>query len=212
MDIIVKKILSRIYGNRRGWCFTPKNFLDLGIRPTIDSALSRLTEKGTIRRLARGLYDYPQKHSQIGLLSPQPIAIAKAIASRDASRFQPSGAYAAHILGLTDQVPAQIVFLTDGKDRRIVIGKQEIWLKNTTPRNMSTAGQISGSVFYAFRHLGKNEINDTHVNHLRKALSASDKKRILLDKAIAPIWMHIFIERIAKENNGAQEDIFPKKD
>jgi len=203
MDIIVKKILNRIYGKGRGWCFTPKIFLDLGHRPTIDSALSRLTEKGTIRRLARGLYDYPKKHPKIGLLSPEPMAVAKAIASRDATRFQPSGAYAAHVLGLTDQIPARIIFLTDGKDRKVLIGKQEIWLKNTTPGNISTADHISGLVFHAFRYIGKRGINYTHINHLRKALSVSEKRRILLDKAVAPTWMHILIERIIKENQDA---------
>jgi len=66
------------------------------------------------------------------------------------------------------------------------------------------AGQISGSVFQALKHIGKNGIDDSHINHLRKALSEMDKKRILKDKAVAPIWMHTFIDIIIKENQDAR--------
>ncbi len=37
-----------------------------------------------------------------------------ASAGRDRVRLQPSGAYAANLLGLSEQVPAKVVFLTDG--------------------------------------------------------------------------------------------------
>jgi len=89
----------------------------------VGMVLTRLVRTGYIRQLARGLYDYPVKHPQMGDLAPSVDRIAKALAGRDASRLQPSGAYAANLLGLSDQVPMKIVFLTDGIAKRIVLGK-----------------------------------------------------------------------------------------
>ncbi len=59
-----KQALARIYGNGRGWAFSQKDFADLGSRKAIDMALMRLTDRGTIRRVIRGIYDYP-RHSDL---------------------------------------------------------------------------------------------------------------------------------------------------
>src|SRR5213595_832658 len=130
------RILDVIYGRGRGSVFVPADFLDLGSRQAVDIALHRLAQKGTIRRLARGVYDFPKEHPVLGLLSPSADAVAKALAGRDRTRLQPSGAYAANILGLSEQVPAKTVFLTDGPSRTVKIGPTTIQLRRTTPRNM----------------------------------------------------------------------------
>jgi len=194
-----KQVIRRIYGKRRGWCFTPKVFGDLGSAEAVRIALFRLARKGIIRRLGRGLYDYPKKHPTLGCLSPDPVEIARALSARDATRLQPSGAYAANLLGLSDQVPAKVVFLTDGRARRVRIGRQEIVLKNTTPRNMAPAGRISGTVIQALRHIGQKQLSEAHIGHLRKILALQDKKRLTKDKVYAPAWMHPFIDAIVRQ-------------
>ena len=98
----------------------------------MDKALSRLTARGVIRRLARGLYEYPREHPELGTLSPDLEKVAKALAGKHRIRLQPAGAYAANLLGLSEQVPAKIVFLTDGPSRTVKIGRQEIHLRRTT--------------------------------------------------------------------------------
>ena len=123
---IEKTLLKRIRGSGSGSVFVPSQFLDLGTQAAIDKALSRLTANGTIRRFTRGVYDYPKTHPKIGLLSPAPDAVAKAIAGRDHTTLQPTGAYTANLLGLFEQVPARIVYLTDGPSRGIRIGKMTI--------------------------------------------------------------------------------------
>ncbi len=197
MKSIEKRMVNRIYGKGRGWCFTPRSFLDIGGRSAIDPALSRLAKKGTIRRLARGLYDYPRKHPKIGLLAPNPSAVARALTNRDSARLQPSGAYAANLLGLSEQVPAKIVFLTEGPTRTVKIGAQEILLKNTTPRNMAVAGRPSGTVIQALRHVGESHVSEDHATRLRKALSQEERRQLKRDKGHAPGWMHPIIDRIA---------------
>ena len=102
-----------------------------------------------------GLYDYPRQHPKLGELAPTPEQIAQALAGKEASRIQPSGAYAANLLGLTEQVPAQAIFLTDATTGRVRVGRQEIILNQTTPKNMATAGRVSGLVIQALRYLGK---------------------------------------------------------
>jgi hypothetical protein len=199
MISIDSKILNRIYGYGKGSVFTPGDFLDLASRQAVDLALHRLVKKDAVRRLARGLYDYPRIDPTLGKLSPTTDAIAKALKGRDNILLQPSGAYAANLLGLSEQVPARIVFLTDGPNRKIQIGNQVIALKHTTPRAMATAGTVSGLVIQAFRHIGKQYVDDSMITRLRKRLSAKDKKQLLQDLRYAPAWIAAIMRLIAQE-------------
>lgn len=191
------KVLSSVYGHGRGWVFTPRHFSGLGDKYSVGMTLTRLSRKGTIRRLARGLYDYPAQHPKIGTLSPSVDAIARALTGRDAIRLQPTGAYAANLLGLSEQVPMKVVFLTDGPNRHVRIGSQEIFLKRTTPRNMATAGRTSGLVIQALRYLGQNGIGSTVIQTLRQRLSSQDKADLLKDIHLAPAWVAAVIRHIS---------------
>lgn len=191
-------VLGRIYGRHRGWVFTPIHFIDLGSRAAVDQSLTRLAKDGTVRRLARGLYDYPQKHSILGDLPANYERIAQALAGRDNLKIQPSGAYAANLLGLTDQVPARIVFLTDGSNRNVRIRNQVIVLKRTTPKNMATAGKMSGLVIQALRFLGQSFVDDKVVGKLKEKLSADDKRMLITDLRYAPAWIGKVARRIAE--------------
>ena len=197
-QVVQNKILDRIYGKGRGWVFTPKRFLDLGSRDAVDQALFRLSQHGTIRKLSRGLYDYPKQHPQLGLLNPDPDSVAKAISEKDEIRLQPSGAFAVNRLGLSQQVPAKMVYLTDGPEKSVRVGNQTIQLRRTTPKNMATAGSTSGLVIQAFRYLGKEGVTSDHIATLRRALSADDRKRLSRDRIYAPAWMHHYFAEITR--------------
>jgi hypothetical protein len=140
---------------RRGAVFTPARFLDLGTRGAIRLALFRLVKRRLIRRLTRGLFDYPRIHPELGQLSPSAEKIAQALAKNDRIRIQPAGAYAANLLGLSEQVPAKVVFLTDGPSRTVKIGRQEIHLRHTSLRHMAAADRPSGLVIQALKNLGR---------------------------------------------------------
>lgn len=164
-------------------------------------ALTRLSRKGIIRQLARGLYDYPIDHPTLGRIAPSADAIAKALAARDATRLQPAGAYAANILGLSEQVPTRIVFLTDGPSRRVKIGQREIVLKGTTPRNMATAGRMSGTIIQALRYLGQRNVDEKTLAILKRKLTAEDRAQLLKDLRYAPAWIADILRRLAIENS-----------
>ena len=190
-------ILSRIYGSRGGAAFTPSDFLDLGSRQAVDLALHRLVGRKILRRLARGLYEYPRKHQELGVLSPDIEKVAKALAGKSRIRLQPAGAYAANLLGLSEQVPAKVVFLTDGPSRTVKIGRQEIQLRRTTPRNMAASGRLSGLLMQAFRHLGKDHITVERMEQLKRTVPAMERRRLLKDLRLAPAWMHPLLRKLA---------------
>lgn len=152
-------------------------------------ALLRHTNAGTIRRLARGLYDYPKKHPKLGYLEPSIDNIVKALAGRDALRLQPTGAYAANLLGLSTQVPMKVVYLTDGRSRKVQVGNRQITLKQTTPRNMATAGKVSGLVIQALRHIGQKHVDADIIAKLNKQLDESARKQLMKDIRYAPAWI-----------------------
>jgi hypothetical protein len=196
---IDSKILAAIHGRGRGSVLVPADFLDLGSREAIDIALHRLARKGTIRRLARGVYDFPKQHPVLGLLSPSAQAVATALAGRDRIRLQPAGVYAANILGLSEQVPAKAVFLTDGPSRTVKIGPTTIQLRRTTARNMAAAGRLSGLLIQALRELGEEHVTPERRAHLKRTLPADKRREILKDLRLAPAWMHPIFRELAEE-------------
>jgi hypothetical protein len=194
---IINAIRKRINAKHRGWVFTPQEFSNLGSRAAVDQALSRLKRNGKIRRLARGVYEFPRVHERIGILSPSAEAIAKAIAARTHSRLLVSEAKAANLLGLSTQVPAQNVFLTDGPSRTFQIGKQTIVLKHAASSKMIGAGSEAGVVIQAVRSFGPEGAAEIPVESLSKKLPASVKSELRRLASSAPAWSHPILNRIA---------------
>ena len=193
------KILSAIHFRGKGAVFVPADFLEFGSREAIDIALHRLTNKGTIRRLTRGVYDFPKIHTALGLLSPSAEAVAKALAGRDYTRLQPAGAFAANALGLSEQVPAKVVFLTDGPSRTVKIGPTIIQLRRTTAKNMAAAGRLSGLLIQALRMIGMKNITPERRKHLKNSLPVIKRRELIKDLRLAPAWMHPIFRELAGE-------------
>jgi len=193
------RILARIKRHGTDWVFSPADFIDLGTRHAVDKALSRMAAAGDIRRVARGLYDVPRRHPIVGTIAPSIDEVARAVAGRGGTRMQPTGAYAANLLGLSDQVPAKVVFLTDGRTKRVRLGKMDIVFRQTSPRIMATAGSVSGLVIQALRYLGRTHVNSDTVRKLARKLSAQDRKRLLKDLASAPAWIADIMRQLAAQ-------------
>lgn len=193
------QILAAIKAQGDGAVFVPSDFLNLGSREAVDIVLHRLVQKGIIRRLARGVYDFPKEHPILGLLQPSPEKIAEALTNRDSMRIQPTGAYAANILGLSEQVPAKVVFLTDGPSRTIQIGESIIQLRHTTTKNMALAGHFSGLLIQALREVGKENITPERIEHLKRIIPLNQRQELLKDIRLAPEWMHFVFRKLAEE-------------
>ena len=191
-------IKKRIIRNGRGSVFTPSDFLTLGSRASVDQTLSRLVKDGTIRRLAHGIFDYPKISPRIGPLAPSPDDLAKAVTAKGGHVMQVSPAKAANLLGLTTQIPAKSIYLTNGPTRSKTIGRQTIHLRNAAPKNLVAAGKATGLVFQALRYLGKDGVDDQALRILAKSLNASDRKNLEKDSLHAPGWMQPVARQIAR--------------
>lgn len=190
------RIMKRVRARGRGSVFTPSDFLTIAARPSVDQALSRLVKSGQLRRLARGLYDFPKLHPKLGALSPAPDEVAQALARETGSRVQIAGARAANALGLSTQVPAQSTYLTDGPSRRVVLGKRVVDLRHASPKHLIAPGSPAGTVFQALRHVGPVRAADVAQIAARQ-LSANDKKRLASTARHAPAWMRPTLVSIA---------------
>lgn len=193
--------MKRARGRGRGGVFTPSDFLDVAGRSAVDQALSRLVKIGKLRRLARGLYDFPKVHPQLGPLSPAPDDVAHALARETGSQVQISGARAANALGLSTQVPAKSTYLTNGPSRRVVLGKRVVDLRHASPKHLIAPGSAVGTVVQALRHVGAVRAADVAQIAARR-LSANDKKKLASTAVQAPAWMRSTLVSIANAASG----------
>ena len=188
----------RVRRSKPGTVFTPALFASLGGRAAIDKVLQRMVARGELRRLSRGLYDKPRQDPLLGTLWPTVDAVVAALSGKDRLRLQPTGVYAANLLGLSDQVPARVEFLTDGTSRTVRAGPLQIVLKRTTPRQMAAAGRTSGLVIQALRSLGPNHLTPQRLNKLRRTLPAEQLRALLDDLTLAPGWMQPALRALAE--------------
>ena len=191
-------VLERIQSKPADWVFSPADFVDLGSRDAVATALKRHKAAGSIRLLGRGLYDVPRHHPVLGLLWPPIENVADAVARKDGLRLQPTGVYAANLLGISEQVPAQVVYLTDGISRNMKVGPTQIVFTRTTPRHMAASGKLSGLLIQAFRSMGQVHVMPKHIERLRSRIPAKERAEILTDMNLAPAWMHTHFREIAK--------------
>lgn len=190
-------IKNEIVGHGQGWCFTPFAFQNLGSSESIRVALFNLQRQSFIRRLAQGIYDYPKKHEILGIIPPDLHQVAQAIAEKNGVLIQPSGAHAANLAGLSEQVPGKIIYLTEGPSRKVKIGKQEIVFKKASRKVMATAGTREGLIIQAFKNLGtKDQIDDVIRARTKKFLEPSTEQELIQNLRYAPVWIRKIIFEI----------------
>ncbi len=192
-------ISHKVHRAKHGTVFTPTLFAGLGGRAAIDKALQRLVARDELRRLSRGLYDKPRHDPLLGTLWPSVDAVVAALTGKDKLRLQPTGAYAANLLGLSDQVPARVEFLTDGTSRTVKAGPMKIVLKRTTPRQMAAAGRTSGLVIQALRSLGPEQVTPQRLEKLMRSIPAAERRTLLDDLSLAPGWMQPTLRALAAD-------------
>jgi len=205
---VYDKIRRQIEKRLPGAVFVTREFLELGSRAAVDEALSRLSREGVIRRLGRGLYDYPRLHPVFGPVPAEPDEIAAALARKTGSRLQSAGGQAANALGLSTQVPARAVYLTDGRRRTVHVGGQTIELRHAEPRSLAGAGRTEGTVIQALRHLGPEQINAEVIEQVRQTLTAREKEALHREVMSAPNWLVPILQEIA--GSGAKSNALAK--
>jgi hypothetical protein len=197
MQSIADKILSRIYGRGKGWAFSPIDFVAEFSRDQVDNALSDLVKAGKIRRVCRGIYDYP-KYSRLlkQELSPDPDQVARAFARKFHWRIQPSGETALNLLGLSTQVPGRIVYLSDGPNRTYSLDSHTLEFKTSALKDIGFKHPESGMLVQALKALGKEHAADISFEQIRKQLDLSKGRQIVKDTRSVTSWIHEYIKQI----------------
>jgi len=197
MQSLSKKILNRIYGGGKGKVYTGKDFFDLGNRASVDQALSRLAKKGVIRRIRSGIYDFPRFNAKLGgRLTFNIHDAANAIARKNNIRIMESGASAANQLGLSTQVPAQLVLLTDGQSRKVKVNNYSLTFRHVSPKRMAIYGEKTEIVLRALIYIGKNHVDDEIINILIRRLPEKDKQQLIKDVKGSFEWLIPIVNKI----------------
>jgi len=190
IESIENKILAKIKKNRRGRVFFVDDFITVAVAKTVNKTLERLAAKGELTRIARGIYTRPEMSKLLGQpLTPTTEVIAKAIAKRDRARILPTGTYALNMLGLSTQVPMNVVYLTDGAARKIQLGKRSILFKKTTPKNLAVEGELTGLAIQALRVLEKDKVTPQQEQKIIEFLKKEKPEVLARDIALAPEWI-----------------------
>lgn len=196
------RIMRRVRAKGRGWVFTPKHFVDFGTRGSIDMALSRLAKAGLIRRVDRGLYDYPRQHAKLGMLSPDTDSLAAALSTQTGDKLAPSGAAAANKLGLSTQVPAKASYATNGSTRTRRTAGRSLTLRHSRAPVIDDAPDSVNAVVQAIAYLGKDQVDADAIQRFARRISDSDMKALLQARPLMSGWMGDVILKIDAARHG----------
>ena len=200
MQSIENKIYKRICAKGRASTFLDKDFLDIGSRGSVRLALFRLVNDGKIRRVIRGIYDYPRFSKMLGQwLSPDLNQVAQVLACKFGWRIQPSGDTALNLLGLSTQVPGKMIYLSDGPSRIYSIGKLQLIFKNTVLKHVSLKYRQSTCIVQALHTLKQGRVNEKVIQKIRFQFDVSMRKKILLDVHSVTGWIYDCIRMICVE-------------
>jgi hypothetical protein len=195
---VADKILARIYGAGRGGVITPKDFLDLASHATVRKVLSRYADQGTIRRLLRGVYDYPAFSPLLNApASPDPDAIARAIARAHGWTILPAGQTALNLLGLSTQVPAQWHYFSDGPSKTFAWSGGTLVFKHRANKETTTLSPNTALLVQALKTLGEDRVDRTVMTTLRRKLSQKDRVRAAREARYVTSWVYEDIKRLA---------------
>lgn len=193
---IESKILRSIWSTKNPLPIVPKDYEQLAKPAAIRQALARLVKAGKLRRIRRGLYERPRAHSIMGLTPSDPLAVAETMMRARQAPWQVSGAYAANLLGLTEQVPTQLIVNTSASVASVNLGNAKIRFRRVAPSSLLGAGRPAGMVIQAIRYLGPNSVGPTVTGQLRKQLDPATKTELAKITPELPRWMQPVMQEI----------------
>ena len=195
------QVLTKIRKAKGGTLFFVENFLRFGNAKAIAKALERLVHKGEITRVARGVYARLEVDPVIGPVLPSMESIAKAIAKRDKARIIPTGVMAMYLLGLSTQIPMNIVYLTDGVARKVKVRNGSVVFKRSAPKNLSAIGKISSLAIQALKAIGKDNLTAMQKELVIQQLLKEEETRLIHDIPLAPEWIREIIRKALPNTN-----------
>jgi len=197
---IKSRILSKIKENQRGWAFSAYDFICEFKRREIDESLSYLVDDREIRRVIRGIYDYPMYSELLEKTVASDInQVAYALARKFNWKIYPDSDTALNYLGLSTQVVAKNIYLTDGPSKKFNIGSRELIFKHTTQRETALEYSNTALVIQSIKAIGEQQVTAEFLDKLSKKFLPDEWNKIKLDASKATGWVYKIIKGM---NNG----------
>ncbi len=201
-NISINKIEDRIKNSPRGTVFLTSDFADLASADTSNKALLRLEEEGLIRRIMFGVYEYPEYNEFLGeFIEPAPRRVAEAIARKFGWTIVPSGDTALNLLGLSTQVPAVWLFVSDGTYKEYKFGNTTIKFKKTTNKEISKLSYKTALVIQGLKALGHGSVTDETIKKLRLILTDEEREKMFTEAQYTTSWIYEIIKKICGGKN-----------
>ena len=205
MKNLIESCFYFIYGHGRGWAFSSSDLLARFSRKQADNLLSELVKQGRIRRIAHGMYDYPGYSDLLKKeLSPDIDQVANAYARKFNWRIEVSGETALNLLGLSTQVPASYVYLSNGPSRRYEVMGQTLTFKKSALKNIGFKYRESTLLVQALMALGKEHITPALIKKMRERIEPSQYDKILKDTRSSTGWVYEAIRQICRAEGQEQ--------
>lgn len=195
MQVLTEQILKHAEALPEGAPITAKGLLHLGSRAAVDQALSRLVRRGRLMRAGRGLY-VRRIESRFGVRSPAVEKVVEGIGAQRGEVIASNGAAAANALGLTTQVPIRIVYLTNGRNRTLRLGKQKVELRHAPPWQLMLADRPAGQAVRALAWLGP-ERSEAALRTLKRRLEPAAFSELVTVGPRLPSWLARSVSRVA---------------
>lgn len=197
----LNEIRQKIIESEKGTVFVASDFADISDNMKVGVCLSRLENEKLLRRIMRGVYDKPEYNSFLQeYLEPAPDKVANAIARNYGWTIVPCGDTALNLLGLSTQVPAIWLYVSDGPYKEYSFNNTTIKFKHTANKEISKLSYKTSLVIQALKALGKENIDNNVIVKLAKALTDDEKKNMLNEAKSTTSWIYEYIKSIARSS------------
>lgn len=194
----LKQVRTRIELANPGDVFIPADFSDLAEARRITMCLSRLLEEGAIEKVKRGVYMKPRFSSLLNRsVPPRENAVAQAIARNFGWTIVPCGDTALNMLGLSTQIPAVWLYVSDGPYKTYEADGIRIQFKHTDRKSeLIGVSETTALIIQALRALGRDNIDSQIISYLSGRLDEEEKRQILQESRYVTAWIYEAIKDI----------------
>lgn len=211
MKSVREKVLEYIRKRGRGIFVFPSDFAGFGRSGTIKEVLGKLAKEKILFRPGYGIYYFPKNDPVLGLLYPSLDEIAHAVARRDEVVITPTTDSAMNLLGLSEQVPINVVYLTNGRSKEIKIGKNKITFKQASNRRTAAGKRYMGLIVRALEGVGQQRITAQELEDIHQKMAEVSDMEILSAAKKAPQWIANIFSDFVKKRYGKLADSGPQK-
>jgi Family of unknown function (DUF6088) len=184
---MTKSILERVNAMPEGTPISAKMLLHLGTRAAVDQSLSRLVRRGKLLRAGRGMYVSPVQ-SRFGSHAPSVQRLVEELSAQRGETIVSSGATSANALGLTTQVPTRTIYLTSGRSRKLMLGKQVVHLQHVPSWQLTLAKEPAGEIVRALAWAGPERVQEV-LKEIDGRVPRSELQKINRHISLFPGWM-----------------------